>query len=54
MKQALIPLSLALSLAVARADLVLKQTIESAMVNGTVTTQIKGTKIRMDMPSSPQ
>lgn len=41
-------------MAVAHADLVLKQTIQSTMLNGTVTTQIKGNKIRMDMPSSPQ
>jgi hypothetical protein len=54
MKQILILLSLAFSLAVARADLVLQQNIESSMINGTVTTQIKGNKIRVDMPSSPQ
>ena len=38
----------------ARADLVLQQNVESAMINGTITTQIKGDKIRVDMPSSPQ
>jgi len=54
MKRILILLGLAFSLAVARADLVLQQDIESAMINGTVTTQIKGNKIRVDMPSSPQ
>ena len=47
-------LSLALSLTAARADLVLQQNIESAMMNGTVTTQIKGNRIRLDMPASPQ
>ena len=54
MKRALILSGLAFSLAVARADLVLQQNIESPMINGTVTTQIKGDKIRVDMPSSPQ
>ena len=54
MKQISILSGLAFSLAVARADLVLQQNIESAMMNGTVTTQIKGNQIRVDMPSSPQ
>ncbi|HUA68457.1 MAG TPA: DUF4412 domain-containing protein [Candidatus Saccharimonadales bacterium] len=54
MKQTLIPFALALSLVAARADLVLKQNIESSMLNGTITTQIKGDKIRVDIPSSPQ
>ena len=54
MKRVLILLSLALSLAVTRADLVLKQNIESPIMNGTVTTQIKGDKIRVDMPTTPQ
>jgi hypothetical protein len=51
MKRALVFSSLAFSLAIARADLVLQQNIESPMINGTVTTQIKGDKIRVDMPS---
>jgi hypothetical protein len=54
MKRIFILSGLAFSLAAARADLVLQQTIESAMMNGTVTTQIKGNQIRVDMPSSPQ
>jgi hypothetical protein len=54
MKRPLIFLSLVVSLAAAHADLVMQQTIESAMINGTVTTQIKGEEIRVDMPASPQ
>jgi Domain of unknown function (DUF4412) len=54
MKQILMLFALALSLVAARADLVLKQNIESAVLNGTITTQIKGNKIRVDIPSSPQ
>lgn len=54
MKRVLILLSLTFSLAAAHADLVLQQNIESAMMNGTVTTQIKGNRIRVDMPASPQ
>jgi hypothetical protein len=54
MKRPLICLGLAVSLVAAHADLVLQQTVESAMINGTVTTQIKGDKIRVDMPATPQ
>ncbi|HUA39461.1 MAG TPA: DUF4412 domain-containing protein [Candidatus Sulfopaludibacter sp.] len=54
MKQIVISLGLAFSIVAARADLVLQQSVESAMINGTITTQIKGDKIRVDMPSSPQ
>jgi Domain of unknown function (DUF4412) len=54
MKRILILLGLAFGLVAAHADLVLKQNIESAMLNGTITTQIKGNKIRVDIPSSPQ
>ena len=54
MKQIVISLGLAFSVMAARADLVLQQNVESAMLNGTITTQIKGNKIRVDMPSSPQ
>jgi hypothetical protein len=50
MKLPLILLGLAVGLAAAHADLVLQQTVESAMINGLVTTQIKGDKIRVDMP----
>jgi len=54
MKRPLILLGLAFSITAARADLVLQQNIESAMINGMVTTQIKGEKIRVDMPATPQ
>ncbi len=54
MKYIVISLSLAFSALAARADLVLQQNVESSMLNGTITTQIKGDKIRVDMPSSPQ
>ena len=54
MKQVFIISGLAFSLAVARADLVLQQNIQGAMMNGTVTTQIKGNQVRVDMPSTPQ
>ncbi len=54
MKRVAVLLSLTLSLVVAHADLVLQQNIQSGMINGTVTTRIKGNKIRMDMPSTPQ
>jgi hypothetical protein len=54
MKQIVICLGLTFGIMAARADLVLQQNVESAMVNGTITTQIKGDKIRVDMPSSPQ
>jgi hypothetical protein len=53
-KRTLILLGLAFSLMGARADLVMQQNIESAMINGVVTTQIKGDKIRVDMPATPQ
>jgi hypothetical protein len=54
MKRPLIVLGLAVSLAAAHADLVLQQNVESAMINGLVTTQIKGDKIRVDMPATAQ
>jgi len=54
MKRILILLGLISSVAAARADLVMQQNIESAMINGTVTTQIKGDKIRVDMPATAQ
>jgi hypothetical protein len=54
MKQLVLLFGLVCATVTARADLVLQQHIESAMLNGTVTTQIKGDKIRVDMPSSPQ
>jgi len=54
MKQVFILSGLALSLAAARADLVMQQNIEGAMMNGTVTTQMKGNQVRVDIPSTPQ
>jgi len=54
MKQLFISLGLVVGILTARADLILQQQVDSAMINGTVTTQIKGDKIRVDMPSSPQ
>ena len=54
MKRIFILSGLAFSLATARADLVLQQNIEGAMMHGTVTTQIKGNQVRVDMPSTPQ
>src|SRR5579862_3658337 len=54
MKRPLILLGLAVSLIAAHADLVLQQNVESSMVNGLVTTQIKGDKIRVDMPAMAQ
>lgn len=54
MKRVLIFAALASSLAAARADLVMQENVDSAMMSGIVTTQIKGNQIRKDMPSSPQ
>lgn len=53
-KRIAILFSLALSLVAARADLVLQQNIKSTMINGTITTQIKGNNIRVDIPATPQ
>lgn len=54
MKRILILSGLAFSLATARGDLIIQQKIDSTMMNGTVTTQIKGDQARTDIPSSPQ
>ncbi len=54
MKNLVISVGLALGVLAARGDLVLQQNVESSMLNGTVTTQIKGDKIRVDMASGPQ
>ena len=45
----LVPLILAAALA--RADIVVEQKMESAVINGNVTMKLKGDKARMDMPS---
>jgi hypothetical protein len=54
MKQIFAFIALACTIAAARADIVMEQKIESAMINGTITTQIKGDKIRVDMPATAQ
>jgi hypothetical protein len=54
MKHLVISLGLALGVVAAHGDLVLQQKVESSMISGTITTQIKGDKIRVDMPSGPQ
>jgi Domain of unknown function (DUF4412) len=53
-KRIVILFSLALSMMAAHAGLVLQQNIESATINGTITTQIKGDQIRVDIPTTPQ
>lgn len=45
----IVPLMLAATLA--RADLVIEQKMESAVINGNMTTKIKGDLARMDMPN---
>ena len=42
---------LMLAVAFARADLVIEQKMESAIINGNLTTKIKGDRARMDMPN---
>ncbi len=42
---------LLLAAALARADIIIEQKMESAIINGTVTMKLKGDKARMDMPS---
>lgn len=54
MKRILVLVSSAFIAAAARADLVIKQKIESAMINSPIITQIKDNKVRMDISSSPQ
>lgn len=54
MKQLVICLGLVFGVVVARGDLVMTQNVESAALNGDITTRIKGEQIRVDMPSSPQ
>ena len=53
MKQLPHLLTFALTLAAARADLVVEQKIESQMQNGNITIKVKGDNIRIDMPTSP-
>ncbi len=40
-----------LAAAISRADIVIEQKMESAMINGNVTMKVKGDNARMDMPS---
>jgi hypothetical protein len=54
MKRFFVLVSLVFIIAAARADLVMEQKIEGAMVNGNITTKIKGDKIRIDMPATPE
>jgi hypothetical protein len=54
MKRIFVLVALVFTIVAARADLVLEQTIESAMINGNITTKIKGDKVRVDMPATPQ
>jgi peroxiredoxin len=54
MKRVFALIALVFTVATARADLVLEQKIESAVINGNITTKIKGDKVRMDMPATPQ
>ncbi len=54
MKRIFVLVALVFTIVTARADLVLEQKIESAMINGNTTTTIKGDKIRVDMPATPQ
>jgi len=50
MKQIFISLALVFAVGPARADFVIKQKVESPMMSGDVTMQIKGDKVRTDMP----
>ena len=50
MKQIFIFLALVFAVGTARADFVIKQKVESPMMSGEVTMQIKGDKVRTDMP----
>jgi len=50
MKQIFISLALVFAVGTARADFVIKQKVESPMMSGEVTMQIKGDKVRTDMP----
>ena len=53
-KRIFVLVALVFIIAAARADLVMEQKIESATLNGNITTKIKGDKVRMDMPATSQ
>lgn len=53
MKKILAIVPLLVASLVAHADLVVEQKIESAMINGNLTSKIKGDLARMDMPTGP-
>jgi hypothetical protein len=53
MKKLLLITPLLLTVIAARADLVVSQKMESSMMNGDITTKIKGDKGRVDMPGGP-
>lgn len=50
MKRTVVLATLLLATAIARADIVVEQKMESAMMNGNITMKVKGNKARMDMP----
>ena len=53
MKRSLLPLALFLTVAAARADLVIEQKIESALQSGPMTMKVKGEKARVDITGGP-
>jgi len=54
MKRIVVLVGLVFAVVAARADLVMEQKIESAMINGNIITKIKGDKVRVDMPTTLQ
>ena len=54
MKRFFVLAGLIFAVVAAHADFVMEQRIESATVNGNIITKIKGDKIRLDMPATPQ
>ena len=53
MKKLSLILPLLFTIAAARADVLIVQKMESSMLNGDITTKIKGDKGRVDMPAGP-
>ena len=53
MKRTLALITLVFTAALAQADLVIEQKMESAMINGDMTIKLKGDKMRMDMAGGP-
>jgi hypothetical protein len=54
MKRIFVLVAFVFTIAAARADLVMEQKIDSAMIKGNITTKIKGDKVRVDIPTTPQ